>query len=76
MRETGAAEDDGYRLQDVKRALLNFQGEAQVGLQILYDGRQVNMDWPQVRVNVCPELQQELREALGEQGDVIVEASS
>ncbi len=76
MRETGEQTDDNNRLQDVKRALLNFRGEDEVGLQIVYEGRVVHMDWPQVRVTVCDELATELEEALSGQGEVIVEASS
>ena len=76
LRETGEPTDDGNRLQDVKRALLNFRGEHEVGLQIVYDGRVVNMDWPQVRVNVCEELQTELHEALSGQGEVYVGPAS
>ena len=76
LRETGEPTDDGNRLQDVKRALLNFRGEHEVGLQIVCDGRVVNMDWPQVRVNVCDELQRELQEALSGQGEVYVGPAS
>ena len=76
LRETGEPTDDGNRLQDVKRALLNFRGEHEVGLQIVYEGRVVNMDWPQVRVNVCEELQTELHEALSGQGEVYVGPAS
>ena len=72
LRETGQQTDDNNRLQDVKRALLNFRGEHEVGLQIVYDGKVVNMDWPQVRVTVCDELATELEEALSGQGEVIV----
>ena len=76
LRETGEQADDNNRLQDVKRALLNFRGEDEVGLQIVYEGRVVHMDWPQVRVTVCDELATELEEALSGQGEVIVEAPS
>ena len=34
------------------------------------------MDWPQVRVNVCDELQRELQEALSGQGEVYVGPAS
>ena len=76
LRETGQQTADNNRLQDVKRALLNFRGEDEVGLQIVYDGRVVHMDWPQVRVAVCDELTSELEEALSGQGEVLVGPAS
>ncbi|MCH8109162.1 MAG: DNA polymerase III subunit alpha, partial [Chloroflexi bacterium] len=74
IRETDTPTKDNYLLEDVKRLLLEFRGEDEVNLQIVSDGRIITLEWPLVRVNVCPQLEEQLREILGDAGQVFVES--
>ena len=73
IRETDKPSDDSYLLEDVKRALLDYRGEHEVSLQIVSEGRVVTMEWPQVRVDACQQLEERLRDVLGAAGQVFIE---
>ena len=73
IRETDKLSDDTYLLEDVKRALLDYRGEHEVSLQIVSEGRVVTMEWPQVRVDACQQLEERLRDMLGAAGQVFIE---
>ena len=72
IRETGQSADDQRLLEDVSRLLLEYQGEDAVSLEIATGGRVVTLDWPLVRVNICPPLEQGLRQLLGSAGQFSV----
>jgi DNA polymerase-3 subunit alpha len=68
IRETDNPNDDQIVLDDIKRLLLEFQGNDEVYLEIATEGRVVVLEWPQVRVKACPELEQQLASALVDNG--------
>ena len=74
IRESGRPEDDKYLLLDLKNVLMEYQGKDEVLLEIATDGRIVTMEWPMVRVNACDELQERLRQVLGDSGFAYVDA--
>ncbi len=74
IHETDTPTKDNYMLEDVKRLLLEYRGEDEVSLQIVSDGRIITLEWPLVRVNACPQLEGQLREILGDVGQVFVES--
>ena len=74
IRETDTPIKDNYLLEDVKRLLLEYRGEDEVNLQIVSDGRIITLEWPLVRVDACPQLQEQLRKILGDAGQVFVES--
>ena len=74
IRETDTPIKDNYLLEDVKRLLLEYRGEDEVNLQIVSDGRIITLEWPLVRVDACPQLQEQLRKILGDVGQVFVES--
>jgi DNA polymerase-3 subunit alpha len=74
IRESDQPADDGRLLDDVKRLLLEHQGEDEVRLEIASNGLLVTLDWPLVRVNASPELEDQLRQILGEAGAVTLES--
>jgi DNA polymerase-3 subunit alpha len=68
IKESGVPQDDIYLLDEVKRLLMEHQGQDEVSLEILTGGRIVTLEWPVVRADVGPELQVGLREVLGSAG--------
>ena len=73
LQETDHPGDDQSLFDEVKRLLLEYQGEDEVSLEIASNGRVVTLEWPMVRVNICPPLEQGLRRLLGSVGHVSVE---
>ena len=73
LRETDKTTEDQRLLDDVWRLLVEHRGDDGVRLEIAIDGRLVTMDWPPLKVNVSPELEQGLQELLGAAGSVSVE---
>ncbi len=73
LRETNKTTEDQRLLDDVWRLLVEHRGDDGVRLEIAIDGRLVTMDWPPLKVNVSPELEQGLQELLGAAGSVSVE---
>jgi DNA polymerase-3 subunit alpha len=73
LRETDQPVDDQDLLTDVSRLLLEYKGEDSVNLEIASDGRVVTMEWPLIRVNICPPLEDALAQLLGSNGKVLVE---
>ncbi len=71
--ESGRPTEDRHLLEDVRRLLLDNRGEDEVGLDIATEGRIVRLEWPMVRVDAGPELEQSLQELLGPSGHVSVQ---
>ena len=73
ISETDQPATDQMLLDDAKRLLLEYGGEDEVTLEIVTDGRVVTLEWPLVRVNACPELEDRLVALLGKGGHASVE---
>jgi hypothetical protein len=74
IRESDRPKDDQRLFDDVKRLLLENQGEDEVRLEISSNGRLFTLDWPLVRVNASRELEGDLSEMLGQAGRVTLES--
>ena len=67
MTETDDPEEDRYRLRQAIRVMLEYTGEDKVYLELnLKEGRRVLMEIPTVSTAACEELQQRVRDLLGE----------
>ena len=73
IRETGESTNDQRLLDEVRRLLLEYRGDDEVSLEIAIDRRIFTLEWPLVHVDICPELEQALRELLGPAGRVSIE---
>ena len=76
IQESDRPTEDERLLDDVKRLLLENQGEDEVRLEIASNGLLVTLEWPLVRVDASPELEDELRRVLGEAGGVKLESAT
>ena len=76
IRETDDTEGDQDRLEEVRRLLLEFPGQDEVGLEVASNGQVVTLAWDVVRVGLCDELEQGIRAIIGEAGMVSVEDKS
>ena len=74
MKETEHPQQDKMLLDDVKRLLLGSSGSDEVGLEIESQGSLVVMDWKPVKVDASEELQEKLKNTLGEYGGVSVQS--
>ena len=74
IRESDRPKDDQRLFDDVKRLLLENQGEDEIRLEIASNGRLFTLDWPLVRVNASRELEGDLSEMLGQAGRVTLES--
>ena len=74
IKETEHPQHDKMLLDDVKRLLLGSAGSDDVGLEIESRGSLVVMDWKPVKVDASEELQENLRNTLGDYGDVSVQS--
>ncbi len=72
LREGDDADKDRELLDDLKRMLLEHQGDDEIALEIAVDGRLVTMEWQMLRVRISDELKQELTGVLGESGEAHV----
>ena len=72
LTETDRPSEDARRLDDVVRLLLEYRGNDTVRMEIATDGRVVMLDWPLIQVDICPALEDGLRELLGNGGDFSV----
>ena len=73
IRESGRPDDDSVLLNEVKSLLLEYQGPDELDLEVACNGRIVTLEWPMLRVSICAELEQSLRELLGPSGRVLIE---
>ena len=74
MKETEHPQQDKMLLDDVKRLLLGSSGSDEVGLEIESQGSLVVMDWKPVKVDASEELQENLKNTLGDYGGVSVQS--
>ena len=75
IRESEEPDTDKFLLEDVKRLLLEYQGQDEVMLEIAAKGRVITMEWSMVKVSASPELESRLQELLGDSGRATVVAS-
>ena len=73
IRESDQSDYDLRILSDLKRILLDHEGDDEVGLDIASDGRIVSMKWEDVRVHLSEDLERALKEVLGSAGQITVE---
>ena len=73
IQETDRGAEDRRLLEDIRLLLLEYRGNDEVSLEIAVNGRIVMLDWPVVRVRICPELQHGLQQLLGSRGSISVE---
>ena len=76
IRETGRLTEDQVLLHDVLSLLMEHLGDNEVNLEIATEGKIVTLQWPTVRVDASPELEQRLTEMLGTSGTASVESAS
>ena len=74
IRESDRPKDDQRLFDDVKRLLLENQGDDEIRLEISSNGRLFTLDWPLVRVNASRELEKDLSDMLGQAGRVTLES--
>lgn len=74
IQETHNADSDRYMLEDLKFALLEYQGQDDINLEIVTSGRVVVLEWP-VKVDARPELQEQLQAILGSSGTVSIQSA-
>ena len=68
VREGTDADKDRGLMDDLKRMLLEHQGDDEIALEIVVDGRLITMEWQMLRVRISDELERELKGLLGESG--------
>ncbi len=68
MQQTEDEEGDITRLNRVLAALKAFPGRDSVQLNVLNGGAAIPLDWPGLRTGLCPELERQLVELVGEDG--------
>ena len=68
LRQTDDEEGDIARLNRVLAALKVFPGRDSVQLNVLNGGAAIPLDLPGVRTGLCPELERQLAELVGEDG--------
>ncbi|MBM3932891.1 MAG: DNA polymerase III subunit alpha [SAR202 cluster bacterium] len=72
IRESAQTDADQMLLDDIRRLLLEHQGQDPVNLEIATDGRIITMEWPVLRVNISETLERDLQNILGTAGRCLV----
>ncbi len=72
LREGNDAGRDRELLDDIKKALVEHQGDEEIKLEIAVEGRLITMDWPMLKVRINDDLERALKDNLGESGEVHV----
>ena len=68
LEESSDPVHDEYLLRGVVKLLMNYPGHGAVGLRIISDGRTVIGELPELPINYCPELHEELEAMVGAAG--------
>jgi len=66
LNQTDNAEKDVERLHKIKTALLNYPGQYKVFLTVTSEDETTKLEMPEITINYCPELTNELNNILGE----------
>jgi len=72
VKEGADADKDRGIMDDLKRMLLEHQGDDEISLEIAVDGRLITMEWQMLKVRISEELERELKGVLGESGQARV----
>ena len=68
LRESDEPADDARLLDDIVRLLLEYRGDDSVVMEVATDGRIVTLEWPLIKVNICPDLEAGLTSLMGGSG--------
>ncbi len=68
LEESSDPVHDEYLLRGVVKLLMNYPGNGPVGLRIITEGRTVIGELPELPINYCPELHEELEMMVGAGG--------
>tara|TARA_A100001037_G_scaffold49219_1_gene41111 strand:+ start:27567 stop:31292 length:3726 start_codon:yes stop_codon:yes gene_type:complete len=72
-------QDDGVQdsavefIEEIAQILLEHRGEVQVGLRVLFDGTETNLDWPHVTVDMSDQLVEKLKLFLDGKGKIVTQ---
>jgi len=66
LNQTDNADKDVERLHKIKTALLNYPGQCKVFLTVTSEDETTKLEMPEITINYCPELTNELNNILGE----------
>ena len=72
LQESDEPADDARLLDDIVRLLLEYRGDDSVVMEVATDGRIVTLEWPLVKVRICPDLEAELTSLMGGSGRFLV----
>jgi hypothetical protein len=72
--ETDSIADDQLLLDDIRRLLLEFDGQDEVSLEIAAQGQIFRLEWSMVKVDASEDLTLRLQDLLGDSGQVTVES--
>ena len=68
LHESDEPADDTRLLDDIVRLLLEYRGDDSVVMEIATDGRIVTLEWPMIKVKICPDLEADLTSLMGGNG--------
>ena len=68
LQESDEPADDARLLDDIVRLLLEYRGDDSVVMEVATDGRIVTLEWPLIKVRICPDLEAELTSLMGGSG--------
>ena len=73
LQESDEPGDDARLLDDIVKLLLEFRGDDTVVMEVATDGRIVTLEWPLIKIDICPDLEDELTSLMGDSGRFHVE---
>ena len=68
LRESDEPAADAQLLDDIVRLLLEYRGRDSVVMEVATDGRIVTLEWPLIKVDICPDLEAKLTTLMGTAG--------
>ena len=68
LRESAEPAADAQLLDDIVRLLLEYRGQDSVVMEVATDGRIVTLEWPLIKVDICPDLEAGLTSLIGASG--------
>ena len=68
LRESDEPADDARLLDDIVKLLLEYRGDDSVVMEVATDGRIVTLEWPLIKVDICPDLEAGLTSLIGASG--------
>lgn len=68
LKESDEPATDAQLLDDIVRLLLEYRGPDSVVMEVATDGRIVTLEWPLIKVDICPDLEARLTTVIGSAG--------